>query len=165
MSITRQRSSPWRGDTLVVRQPARRTRPAADYIIGYRSVRGPLNECFVAAHLKLIRGESSESKSLIKDLLARRGGTQPTQLPNAGSVFKNPPGDHAARLIETAGLKGVCEGQACVSDLHANFIVNRGGARAGDIERLILRIQRAVQAKHGVLLEPEVRVIGEETAA
>jgi len=85
-----------------------------------------------------------------------------TQLPNAGSVFKNPPGDHAARLIEAAGLKGACEGGACVSALHANFIVNTGGATAAAIERLIARVQAEVEKRHGVKLEPEVRVIGEK---
>jgi UDP-N-acetylmuramate dehydrogenase len=78
-------------------------------------------------------------------------------------VFKNPPHDHAARLIEASGLKGVCEGKACVSALHANFIVNQGGATAAEIERLISRIQATVENLHGVTLEPEVRVIGEGT--
>ena len=143
------------------RQGIRRTRPPADYEIKYRSVRGSQDEWFVAAHFRLRRGETAQGKSLIKTLLAKRGATQPTQLPNAGSVFKNPPQDHAARLIEASGLKGACEGQACVSELHANFIVNQGGATAAEIERLILRIQATVENLHGVLLEPEVRVIGE----
>jgi UDP-N-acetylmuramate dehydrogenase len=82
-------------------------------------------------------------------------------LPNAGSVFRNPPGDHAARLIEATGLKGLCEGRACVSPLHANFIVNEGGARAADIERLIGIVRDRVLAAQGVALEPEVRIIGE----
>ena len=98
---------------------------------------------------------------MIKTLLARRGSTQPTQLPNAGSVFKNPPGDHAARLIEAAGLKGSCEGAACVSELHANFIVNNGDATAADIERLIERVRSEVEISQGIRLEPEVRIIGD----
>src|SRR6185295_10884744 len=105
--------------------------------------------------------EASKAKTLIKSLLAKRGATQPTQLPNAGSVFKNPPNNFAARLIEASGLKGVREGNACVSELHANFIVNLGDARAADIERLILRVQSEVANKQGVHLEAEVRVIGE----
>ena len=143
------------------RQGERRQRLPADYRIGYRSVRGPRNEWYVAAHFRLHSGETARGKSLIKTLLAKRGATQPTQLPNAGSVFKNPPNDHAARLIEASGLKGACEGKACVSELHANFIVNQGGATAGDIEHLISRIKGTVENLHGVTLETEVRVIGE----
>lgn len=139
----------------------RRTRIPSDYKIAYRKVSGPQGEWFVAAHFRLASGDTSRGKTLIKTLLAKRGATQPTQLPNAGSVFKNPPGDHAARLIETSGLKGACEGKACVSELHANFIVNQGGATAAEIERLIARIQTTVENLHGVTLEPEVRVIGE----
>jgi UDP-N-acetylmuramate dehydrogenase len=145
------------------RTGSRRERPISDYQINYRSVRGPQDEWFIAAHLKLTKGETKQGKTLIKTLLAKRGATQPTQLPNAGSVFKNPPNDHAARLIEATGLKGACEGRACVSELHANFIVNKGGATAAEIERLILRIQTAVENLHGVTLEPEIRVIGERT--
>jgi UDP-N-acetylmuramate dehydrogenase len=96
----------------------------------------------------------------IRALLARRGATQPTQLPNAGSVFRNPPGDFAARLIESAGLKGVCEGGACVSGLHANFIINTGTASARDIETLITRLREQVLARHGIALDVEVRIIG-----
>ena len=118
-------------------------------------------EWFVAGHFRLAKGEASKAKTLIKSLLAKRGATQPTQLPNAGSVFKNPPNDFAARLIEASGLKGVREGRASVSDMHANFIVNNGGARAADIERLIEAVQAEVERRHGVRLETEVRVIGE----
>jgi UDP-N-acetylmuramate dehydrogenase len=139
----------------------RRTRTPADYRIGYRSVQGPAGEWFVAGHFRLTAGDATNGKTLIKSLLARRGASQPTQLPNAGSVFKNPPNDHAARLIEASGLKGACQGRACVSDLHANFIVNRGGARAADIEQLIARVQAEVEKQHGVRLETEVRIIGE----
>jgi UDP-N-acetylmuramate dehydrogenase len=139
----------------------RRTRAPAEYRIGYRSVQGPEGEWFVAGHFRLTAGDATNGKTLIKSLLARRGASQPTQLPNAGSVFKNPPNDHAARLIEASGLKGACQGRACVSDLHANFIVNQGGARAADIEQLIARVQAEVEKQHGVRLETEVRIIGE----
>ncbi len=139
----------------------RRTRAPSDFRIDYRKVAGPKDEWFTAAHFRLDAGETAQGKTLIKTLLARRGATQPTQLPNAGSVFKNPPRDHAARLIEASGLKGTCEGQACVSELHANFIVNQGGATAADIERLISRIQATVENLHGVLLETEVRMVGD----
>lgn len=148
---------------VVDRRGDRRTRPASDYRVGYRSVEGPAQEWFLAAVLKLTQGELPNGKMLIKSLLAKRGATQPTQLPNAGSVFKNPPGDHAARLIEAAGLKGMCMGAACVSELHANFIVNTGGASAGEIERLIEHVRTTVERRFGVRLEPEVRIIGEAT--
>lgn len=138
-----------------------RTRGPQDYTVGYRRVQGPAGEWFVAGVFRLASGDGSAGKALIKSLLARRGASQPTQLPNAGSVFKNPPADHAARLIEACGLKGRCEGRACVSELHANFIVNTGGARAADIERLIARVQAEVERRHGVRLETEVRIIGE----
>jgi UDP-N-acetylmuramate dehydrogenase len=143
------------------RHGQRRTRPSVDYTVAYRKVSGPRGEWFVAAHFRLASGDTSQGKTLIKTLLAKRGATQPTQLPNAGSVFKNPAGDHAARLIEASGLKGRCEGKACVSELHANFIVNQGGATAAEIERLIARIQATVENLHGITLETEVRVIGE----
>jgi UDP-N-acetylmuramate dehydrogenase len=143
------------------RHGERRTRMPSDYQISYRQISGPVGEWFVAAHFRLKSGDASQGKTLIKSLLAKRGATQPTQLPNAGSVFKNPVGDHAARLIEASGLKGKCEGKACVSDLHANFIVNQGGATAAEIERLISRVQATVENLHGVTLDPEVRIIGE----
>ena len=147
------------------RHGERHTRLPTDYQIGYRKVTGPQNEWFVAAHFRLNTGETEQGKTLIKTLLAKRGATQPTQLPNAGSVFKNPTGNFAARLIESCGLKGACEGKACVSDLHANFIVNTGGATAADIEQLIRRVQAEVEKRQGIRLETEVRVIGVEPSS
>ena len=147
------------------RHGERHTRQSTDYQIDYRKVTGPQNEWFVAAHFRLGAGETAQGKTLIKTLLAKRGATQPTQLPNAGSVFKNPTGNFAARLIESCGLKGACEGKACVSDLHANFIVNTGGATAADIERLIAHVQAEVEKRHGIRLETEVRVIGVEPSS
>ena len=143
------------------RRGKRHMRQSSEYKVGYRSVSGPKEQWFIAGHLKLSMGESKAGRSLIKTLLAKRGTTQPTQLPNAGSVFKNPPSDHAARLIEASGLKGLCFGAACVSELHANFIVNNGGATAADIERLIDHVRGQVEARQGVRLECEVRIIGE----
>ena len=99
-------------------------------------------------------------KERMKTLLNRRKSTQPLTLPNAGSVFKNPPGDYAGRLIEEAGLRGARIGGACVSDVHANFIVNVEGARASDILGLIHRVQERVEATKGIRLETEVRVVG-----
>ena len=143
------------------RQGRLHTHPRADFTIGYRRVDGPQNEWFVAAHLHLQPGDSAAGRNHIRALLAKGGETQPTQIPNAGSIFKNPPGDYAARLIEASGLKGLCEGNACVSQLHANFIVNQGNANAAEIERLIYKVQSAVERAQGVTLELEVRVIGE----
>ena len=140
-----------------------RTRLPADYRVSYRSVVGPDQEWFVAGHFQLGAGAAADGKALIKSLLAKRGATQPTQQPNAGSVFRNPVGDHAARLIEATGLKGTCEGDACVSELHANFIINRGKATAAQIERLIAIVQERVLAAQNVRLEPEVRSIGVES--
>jgi len=143
------------------RQGVVQRRQSRDYKISYRHVSGNENEWFLAAHFSLTPAAAAESKAKIKSLLAKRGATQPTQMPNAGSVFKNPPGDYSARLIESTGLKGTCEGRACVSDMHANFIVNTGGATAAEIEQLMLRIQSEVNQHTGVLLEPEVRIVGE----
>ena len=111
------------------------------------------------------RAASAAQEQKIRELLARRLATQPLDLPNAGSVFRNPPGDHAARLIESAGLKGFAIGGARVSEKHANFIVNpERRASAADIEALIEHVQRIVAEKTGVMLEPEVKIIGEALA-
>jgi UDP-N-acetylmuramate dehydrogenase len=130
----------------------------SDYQVGYRSVEGPAGEWFVAGHFGLAPGREEEGQAL----LAKRGASQPTQQPNAGSVFRNPPGDHSARLIEATGLKGTCVGGACVSEMHANFIINTGAATARDIESLIALVQDRVLAAQGVRLEAEVRIIGDE---
>jgi UDP-N-acetylmuramate dehydrogenase len=101
----------------------------------------------------------------IKTLLARRNAAQPVGFPSCGSVFRNPPGDFAGRLIEQAGFKGSRRGGAMVSDKHANFILNTGTATAADIEGLIGEVRAAVERTSGIQLELEVRVIGEPTAA
>ncbi|GMR20745.1 MAG: UDP-N-acetylmuramate dehydrogenase [Gammaproteobacteria bacterium] len=132
-----------------------------DFDIAYRHVAGPEDEWFVAAYFKLARASGDTGRERIRSLLAKRGATQPTQLPNAGSVFKNPEGDYAARLIEASGLKGKCIGGACVSEMHANFIVNNNLATANDIEELIYYVQQEVECSQGIRLEPEVRIIGE----
>jgi UDP-N-acetylmuramate dehydrogenase len=143
------------------RHGVRHRRTPEDYQVGYRSVQSPRQEWFVAAELVLEPGDVMAAQARIKELLARRGATQPTQQPSCGSVFRNPPGDCAARLIETAGLKGLRRGDAQVSEKHANFIVNLGAARAAEIEALIHEVQNRVQATHGVRLETEVRMVGE----
>ena len=144
------------------RQGEIRVRLPADFRVAYRSVEGPVDEWFVAATFSLRQGDCEESKRRIREYLAIRNRTQPMQTANAGSVFRNPPGDFAARLIETAGLKGWREGGAAVSLRHANFIVNEGQACASDIEHLIERVQIAVHERTGVLLEREVRIMGEQ---
>jgi len=106
-------------------------------------------------------GDPAALESEIRSLLAERAERQPTGVASGGSVFRNPPGDHAARLIERAGLKGAREGGARVSVKHANFIVHEGSASAADIEALIQRIRQTVRQTHGVDLEPEVRIVGE----
>ena len=119
------------------------------------------NEWFVDAVLVLARGDGAESRRKVKELLARRIATQPLGQPNAGSVFRNPPGTYAARLIEDCGLKGHAIGGAVISPKHANFIVNTGTARAADIEALIELAERSVKQKFDVELEREVRIVGE----
>jgi len=135
-----------------------------EFEVGYRQcVPVPLRkEWFVAAWFRLKPGDGDTSRGIMKELLARRIATQPLSLPNAGSVFRNPPKDHAARLIEACGLKGFARGGARVSEKHANFIVNPDGAgSAADIEGLIAHIQRMVYQMKGVLLSTEVRIVGE----
>ena len=136
------------------------TRAPGEYRIGYRRVEGPEGEWFVAARLRFTPGHPGGSEA-IRELLERRKRTQPIGERSCGSVFTNPPGDHAARLIEAAGLKSACIGDACVSEKHANFIVNRGAARAADIEALIEHVRATVAAKFGVALTPEVRIVGD----
>jgi len=140
--------------------------PAA-YATGYRSVRradgGAPDGIFTAAWFAFPQGDSRAARARIAELLRRRIATQPLNLPNAGSVFRNPAGDHAARLIESCGLKGYAVGGARVSEKHANFIVNpQGRAKAADIEAIIAHVRAVVRAQTGVDLEPEVQVLGEK---
>lgn len=143
------------------RNGVRRERPAADFTVGYRHVSGPADEWFLGARLRFEQrpGVSSED---IRVLLARRKATQPIGEWSCGSVFTNPPGDHAARLIDSAGLKGFRIGGARVSEMHANFIVNDGTATAADIEKLIAHVRQTIEQVHGVKLTPEVRMVGEK---
>jgi UDP-N-acetylmuramate dehydrogenase len=138
-------------------------RRAEDFAIGYRhaGLKTALDEIFVAAWFRFPAGDGTASRERIRELLEKRVATQPLDLPNAGSVFRNPPGDHAARLIEAAGLKGTRIGGAQVSEKHANFIVNpEGAATAAAIEMLIGQVQAAVKEKFGVELMREVRIVG-----
>lgn len=141
-----------------------RWRPAAEFSYGYRNVIGPDGERFVACRLRLNRAnpeEREQARAEIKALLARRAATQPTGQRSCGSVFRNPPGDYAGRLIEAAGLKGTRLGGAVVSPKHANFIINDDNAAARDIESLIELVKATVLEKFDVQLVPEVRVVGE----
>lgn len=139
-------------------------RTAKDFSVAYRHVEAKdtlfANEWFVSAVFKLDVGDKEESLEKIKNHLNRRGSTQPTQQPNAGSVFRNPQDDYAARLIELCGLKGFCIGGACVSEKHANFIINTGTATANDIEMLINKIHADVLQQHDINLIREVQFIG-----
>ena len=148
-------------------------RMPCDFELGYRHVglragaasdpdaRPQTREWFAAAWLQLSPGDGERSRCVIKELLERRIATQPLDQPNAGSVFRNPPGDYAARLIESCGLKGRRVGGAMVSPKHANFIVNTGSATAADIETLIRSVQEAVREQCGVELQLEVRILGD----
>ena len=134
-----------------------------DFMVSYRHVvpREPRDEWYVAGWFMFPKGDGRLAREEIKRLLEKRIATQPLNLPNAGSVFRNPPGDFAARLIESCGLKGLRQGGAQISEKHANFIVNTGDARAADIELLIETAKAQVKAKTGVELVTEVRILGE----
>jgi UDP-N-acetylmuramate dehydrogenase len=132
----------------------------AEYTVGYRNVTGPANEWFIEGLFRF-EPDVSASKEKLEAMLERRKTTQPLGLPSCGSVFRNPPGDHAARLIEAAGLKGHRIGGAEVSEKHANFIINSDHASAADIETLIEHVQEVVLTKHGIELLHEVRIVGE----
>ncbi len=142
------------------RRGMRHTRTPGDYEIGYRRVKGADNEWFIGAQLQFERKPGANDKA-IRELLDKRRATQPIGEWSCGSVFTNPPGEHAARLIETAGLKGCRIGDASVSQKHANFIINHGAARAADIEALILHVQRTVREVHQIELTTEVRIVGD----
>jgi len=150
-----------RNGEIVMRQPG-------EYAIAYRSVKrqsepaGTIGaEWFTGAYFRLAQGDQTQSRQRIKELLAQRVASQPLNMPNAGSVFRNPPGDYAARLIEACGLKGCHIGGAMVSPKHANFIVNTGNASAADIEALIMMVQSRVKKATGIALIQEVRIIGD----
>jgi len=148
--------------TTIDRDGVLHTRTSADYEIGYRHVAAKYvnEEWFVAARFRFPVGDAALAKARIKELLTRRMASQPLDKPNAGSTFRNPPGDHAARLIEACGLKGFTIGGAQVSIKHANFIINTGTASAADIENMIGHMQATVKEKTGVALVREVKIVG-----
>lgn len=127
----------------------------------YRSLEGLApGSIILSVGLAVTSSEAGLVKAEVDRMLARRRDTQPLDVPSCGSVFKNPEGDFAGRLIEAAGLKGAREGSAEVSEKHANFIANRGKATAADVLALIARIQETVLRETGIQLEPEVKIVG-----
>jgi UDP-N-acetylmuramate dehydrogenase len=142
----------------------RRTWTLEDLALAYRTSAlrdGPLHGALVIdATIKLERGDGEEAKRLMARLTSERNQTQPIKTKNCGSVFKNPPGDSAGRLIQAAGLKGARRGAARISTLHGNFIVNEGGATAADVAALIEHARAEVMSRFGVQLEREVELVG-----
>lgn len=148
---------------VLTRQGELRERTPQEYEVGYRhaALKSKSEEFFVGAWLKFDTGDVEAARKDIKALMDKRSASQPLQLPNAGSVFRNPPANHAAKLIESCNLKGKCIGGAQVSEKHANFIVNLGNATAEDIENLIEAVRSAVLQQTGIDLHTEVKIIGE----
>lgn len=136
---------------------------ASEFAFSYRRspLQAPLGRVVLEGEFLLEERPSDQIRALMADLQARRRQTQPREFPNCGSVFKNPPGEHAGRLVEAAGMKGRRLGNAQVSGKHANFIVNRGGAKAAEVMELIDLIQAAVYRESGIKLELELRYIGD----
>jgi len=136
----------------------------ADLKFGYRTSalrEGDLKGGFlVEATIQLKRGDGEEAKAEMAKLTRERNETQPIKTKNCGSVFKNPPGDSAGRLVQAAGLKGLREGNAVISEMHGNFIVNEGGATAKDVAKLIERARVEVKRRFNADLEPEVELVG-----
>ena len=137
------------------------TRTKADFDVGYREVNGPAGEWYIVARYQFVR-QSEIRPERVQELMKERQQRQPLGLPSCGSVFRNPPGQYAAQLIDASGLKGYRIGGAVVSDKHANFIINTGTATAADVEALIGHIRKTVAEKHEVNLELEVHIIGEQ---
>ena len=145
---------------LVNRAGSFQKRPAGSFAVSYRQVDIPPEHWFIAGVFRLSQGRGDEGAN-VRSLLEKRSETQPVRQSSAGSVFRNPPNDYAARLIEISGLKGLRIGGAQVSMQHANFIVNDRQACAKDIETLIEKVQTTVADHTGIRLEPEVRFVGE----
>ena len=142
----------------------RQTWKPADLKFGYRTSAlrdGSIKGAFVVeATIQLQRGDGEEAKTVMAKLTRERNETQPIKTQNCGSVFKNPAGDSAGRLVQAAGLKGMREGKAVISELHGNFIVNEGGATAAEVARLIEKARAEVRRRFNVDLEPEVEPVG-----
>jgi UDP-N-acetylmuramate dehydrogenase len=145
---------------LVSRRGDRREARASEIAHGYRrTALCDSGEVVARATMRLKRTPREQIEARTKEVSDKRRGALPSE-PNAGSVFKNPPGDYAGRLIEACGLKGVSLGGAAISERHANVIINRGGARAADVMTLMRRMRDAVREKFGITLSPEVEMLG-----
>lgn len=134
---------------------------AADVPVGYRFAKLPGRSVVLEATVRAVKGEAREVREEIRRIYRQRVRSQPLSQPNAGSVFKNPPGERAGRLIDQLGLKGYCIGDAQVSPTHANFIVNLGQASPDDVLALVQHIKTCVYTRTGVLLEEEINIVGE----
>lgn len=146
----------------VLNRSGERTNKLKDeFIIEYRNVNISNDEWFISAELQLEPDADKSALHRINQFLDKRAAAQPLGQSSCGSVFRNPEGDFAARLIEKSRLKGFCIGKACVSEKHANFIINQGGATANDIETLINHVMEVVRNDHGINLVPEVKIVGE----
>ncbi len=151
------------GVEVMSRKGAKKFLPATKMDLAYRSSNISADTVVTKVHVRLGRDEPANIKSRIKEFVERRKKTTATIAPaNAGSIFRNPEGVAAGRLIEEAGLKGRREGGAEVSEIHANYIVNNGRARASDVLRLMALVRDSVYSRSGVLLEPEIKVVGED---
>jgi UDP-N-acetylmuramate dehydrogenase len=148
---------------VIVQTPARPDPHAIDVAWHYRRTTIPRDAIVSRTTLRFERGDPKAVRERLQSRLVRRKATQPVAIPNSGSCFRNPEGDYAGRLIEAAGAKGWREGAAEVSTLHANFIVNTGGASARDVATLLARVRRAVDERFGVDLHLEVHLVGEFT--
>lgn len=134
--------------------------PIARLAMGYRRCQLPPGSIVTRGRFRLATDQPEEIRQRVRSMRKRRSISQPLAQPNCGSVFKNPPDQHAAVLIEKAGLKGMGIGKARFSNKHANFIINEGGATCADILRLIHKAQESVEQRFGIRLEPEVRIVG-----
>jgi UDP-N-acetylmuramate dehydrogenase len=132
-----------------------------DVKFDYRRTELPNHFIITRVDFELARGDRERLTAQVADLKAKRASRQPRGVPNAGSIFKNPPGNFAGKLLEGAGLKGTRLGGAAFSDQHANFIVNLGGAQAAEVRALIDMARNKVKEQSGVWLEPEVRLVGD----
>jgi len=148
---------------LLDREGNRQHHDHAEFSTGYRSVSLPPNHWFLSAVLQL-ETNAARDEDDVRALLGLRNASQPTGQASCGSVFKNPPGDFAGRLIEAAGLKGMRCGGCHVSGKHANFIINDESASAADIEQLIGEVRSTIAEKFGIDLETEVRIVGQRIA-
>ena len=140
-------------------EPVRLSREQMNF--SYRDSHLPAGTVVIEVRMRLAKAEAARVDSMLRELVGRRKSSQPAGLPNSGSMFRNPPGDYAGRLIEAAGLKGRRIGQAQIAERHANFIVNLGGAKAAEVRQLMELAKNEVSRQFGVELVVEVKLLGE----